>query len=490
VTDSTLDITQSFDRPQKLLKLYDNGDGTYSVASGSKVVDVHGHIANVQAVADSISGDEYGLITNAIIHGRSTAGGGSWVDVKVNPSGSLQIDGTVEATRQDDLYNDAFQRLRVSNTDQRFDVEFKYDKSPLLMDDISVTGTTTFNANSRDVTLATASTSTAVSAGLRQHFPNPYTPGNSQFIALTGVINGANLAGRAEVFLRSSVTGSVTEEVIPQSSWIGATNGMNWQYSQIFLMDFQSLKVGRIRFGVDMAGIAVPVAVIENDNERATGYWQLADQPIYWRQYNTASYTYTEIGYGDELNAIGFRFRTNTPQSTQTMLAICGTVKSEGGGDLHEVAGTKASTSNGVTTRAVSTTYVPVLSLQVKTTLNTYPVHGLIFPESFSLYYDNAIYYEIRVNPTLTGAVWASVGADSIANRDITATAVTGGRVVYSDYGSPTAAGVRSSVKGILDKIPLAVSALDVGDILSICCIRMTTTNSNVAAAMNWNEVR
>ena len=32
MTDSTVDITQTFDRPQKLLKIIDNGDGTYSIA--------------------------------------------------------------------------------------------------------------------------------------------------------------------------------------------------------------------------------------------------------------------------------------------------------------------------------------------------------------------------------------------------------------------------------------------------------------------------
>ena len=32
MTDSTVDITQPFDRPQKLLKIIDNGDGTYSIA--------------------------------------------------------------------------------------------------------------------------------------------------------------------------------------------------------------------------------------------------------------------------------------------------------------------------------------------------------------------------------------------------------------------------------------------------------------------------
>jgi len=33
MTDSTIDVTGPFDRPQKLLKITDNGDGTYSVAA-------------------------------------------------------------------------------------------------------------------------------------------------------------------------------------------------------------------------------------------------------------------------------------------------------------------------------------------------------------------------------------------------------------------------------------------------------------------------
>ncbi len=42
MTNSTLDITQSFDRPQKLLRLYGNGDGTYSIAATTQITDVHG----------------------------------------------------------------------------------------------------------------------------------------------------------------------------------------------------------------------------------------------------------------------------------------------------------------------------------------------------------------------------------------------------------------------------------------------------------------
>ncbi len=39
-----------------------------------------------------------GLVTNAVIHGKSSAGGGTFVDVKVNPSGSLQVGGDVNVS--------------------------------------------------------------------------------------------------------------------------------------------------------------------------------------------------------------------------------------------------------------------------------------------------------------------------------------------------------------------------------------------------------
>lgn len=67
------------------------------LSTGSvQIVDVHGHVANIQHVSGTISGDEYGIVTNAIIHGRSTAGGGTFVDVKVSPSGAVQVGGTID----------------------------------------------------------------------------------------------------------------------------------------------------------------------------------------------------------------------------------------------------------------------------------------------------------------------------------------------------------------------------------------------------------
>lgn len=53
------------------------------------------HVANIHPIDTQIHGDEYGIVTNAVLHGKTTAGGGSFVDVKVSPSGAVQVGGDV-----------------------------------------------------------------------------------------------------------------------------------------------------------------------------------------------------------------------------------------------------------------------------------------------------------------------------------------------------------------------------------------------------------
>jgi len=53
-----------------------------------KITDGAGEV-NTKQVGTAITGSDVGLITNGSIHGLSTAGGGTYVDVKVTPSGAL-----------------------------------------------------------------------------------------------------------------------------------------------------------------------------------------------------------------------------------------------------------------------------------------------------------------------------------------------------------------------------------------------------------------
>jgi hypothetical protein len=48
----------------------------------------------IKALNVQVAGTDYGIVTNTVIHGLTTAGGGSYIDVKVNPSGALAVDAS------------------------------------------------------------------------------------------------------------------------------------------------------------------------------------------------------------------------------------------------------------------------------------------------------------------------------------------------------------------------------------------------------------
>ena len=59
-----------------------DGSQTTTITDGAGTV-------NTKQLGTAITGSDVGLVTQGVIHGLSTAGGGSYVDVKVSPSGSL-----------------------------------------------------------------------------------------------------------------------------------------------------------------------------------------------------------------------------------------------------------------------------------------------------------------------------------------------------------------------------------------------------------------
>lgn len=427
---------------------------------------------------------------SALIEGLD--GDGNHVTIKSTQGGSLNIafgdSGSV----------DAFGRARVSDTGQRLDVEFLYNKQIDFFDEIiddqtagATPPTVTLNTNPRDLTLAVAATNTDQSAKMAS-YPVPYTPGNSQLIEITGVLDLANIGdGSAEVFLRSNITGTPSDlTTVEQGLWTNLTSGVEWDKSHIFVIDFQSLKVGRIRFGMVVDGVFSQVAEILNDNTRDSGYWQLANLPVFWHIYNDATDTYMEIGYGDDNNAVGFRYKL-TKNATATMKAICCTVKSEGGLDLKDLPGLPRAIDMAQTATTVSTTLIPLLSIRPKSTYQSLDNLILALPKIFNVETDNPIRIEIIQNASLTGASWADVDtADSSVEYDTTATAVSGGQVVYSEYITTSSKNSGNSAQGILGKTVLWNRKGTQTGIFTLAAIRTGSNNANVLAGIGWEEIR
>lgn len=390
----------------------------------------------------------------------------------------------------DSISGDAFGRLRTSGTGQRLDVEFIYNKNPDFFDETTNNGTVTFNGNSRDLTLSLSDANNGSHATMRSH-PVPYTPGNSQLIDMTGVLDYVAIGGgNAEVFLRSKVTGSVVETVIDQSDWYETPVEIDWTKDQIFTMDFQSLKTGRIRYGLILDGVINYVAEIQNDNRKTSGYWQLPSLPCYWRIYNDSTYTYMEIGYGNEDNAIGFRYKI-LANASATMRGICCTVKSEGGMNLSEMNGLHRNVDTGTSNTSVSSTLIPILSIRLKSTFQTYDNLTIAMPRGISIKTSQDIKIAVIHSGSLTGASWSDADSTySAVEYDTSATAITGGHTLYSKYISSSGNNKLDDSKSLLGKTVLWNRQSSETGIITIAGIKTGSQDSDVLAAINWEEIR
>lgn len=394
-----------------------------------------------------------------------------------------------EMRGSDSFSIDAFGRWRTSGKGERFSAEFLYDKQPELFDEIVTgAGTITHNASSRDVTLAVVSADDGSGAHFPQHWHNPYTPVNSQLVDMTGTLDAAGIGGgTAAIVLRNGIT--ATETVIEQADWESPNLDIDWATSQIFQIDFQSLKVGRLRMSLVRGGLPALVHVITNDNIRVEGYWQYAALPAFWRIYNSGGMTISEIGYADDSNGIFFRY-TLPANALAKVQAICVGIISEGGVALLDMPGFQRTADRGVTPVAVSTTLVPVISIRPSATFNSIVNRSLVIPEGFDIATDNAVRYVWLLNPTLTDASWASVNPlTSAVDVDIAATAVTGGHAIASGYVS-TGRNTESGSQGLLGRAPLSLGNTGSADILTLAMVRTLTTDADVLASVHWKEIR
>lgn len=389
----------------------------------------------------------------------------------------------------DGINIDAFGRLRTSGTGQRFDAEFIYDKQPLLFTEQgSGSGSILHNAASRDVSLKVTDSVNGSYRSLALNYHVPYTPGNGQLIDITGTLNGANISGgTCEIFHKNGIISG--ETTYPQSGWTELTTGLNWQYSQIFQIDFQSLKIGRIRFNLVKDGLPINVLNIENDNRRKHGYWQYPALPPQYRIYNTATETITEIGYFWDSNGIGFRYRVPIT-NLQELVAVCVTVKSEGGYNLFDIPGYPFSADIGETSKTVSDTLVPLITIRPKTTFNGFTNNTLIIPQGFTVQTNNPIRYVVLLNATINATNWTDLDASSACEFNTDATTVSGGVKVDSDYVATGSRNTTQKDEGILGRILLSLKPNGVASTLTIAAIRTTGTNASVYVVIKEKEIR
>jgi hypothetical protein len=425
---------------------------------------------------------------------------GNLIGWKIRPGAGSGL--PVTAFIGDGANLDAFSRLRTSNGVTLFDSQQEYSLSPFLWTTITAnSGTATYTANISATKLATtgANASRAVVQS-RQYIR--YQPGKGQLVIVTGVLgtagdNNSRRIGQfddanglffsvdqngAAVNLRSTVAGVLTTTRIGQADWnldrfdgtgpSGVT--LNTTRTQIFIIDYQWLGVGRIRYGLDVNGRIYYCHQIFNANNQNNVYMASANLPVRAENVNTAAST-----VGTE------------------MQLICATVTSEDG--FENDRGYVFSASNAGTTIATTgTTLRPALCIRPRLLFNTKPNRGQIVIEDAGITVGANLYWGLAYYSTPAGGTFVAVQTGSITETDgqsvagtvLSTTFGTLGTIAYQSISSGPANANRVPVSvQIVNKFPITISAD--GATADNVCIFVQSLSGNVqwSAWLVWREL-
>lgn len=381
---------------------------------------------------------------------------------------------------------DAFGRLRTSAPQSIFEFTHQYDLAPQHIGLQRQDAGTTITHSSPVAILAVPAVS-GRKIVYQSHQYATYLPGKSQIIRMTGVLDsGISISGMGYgdgydgIFLENGASGmqirflssTISGQVVTQNNWNldkldgYGTSGitLNVNNAQQLIIDLSWLGVGRVRVGLDIGGLIVYAHQFLFSNLVATAYMRTGSLPVRWY-----------------LESLG---------TATDMKAICASVSSEGGHDPIGVAYSYARTTSK-TTLAVGVR-TPLISLRPKLLYNSLESHVNIILSNISFLgstVDNLL-VEVIKNGTLTAASWVSAGTESHAEIDESATAITGGASILSDYVSSQSRGLLNPlVQDNLKTLPLTLSAAGIQDIITVCVTRIEGSAS-AYAGINWREVK
>lgn len=401
----------------------------------------------------------------------------------------------VNIKSQDSPSIDSFGRWRTSEPHTLFDSKQIFDSLPNFWNDAQTSGagtSTTYNSNQASTTIAVGN----LTAGTRvrqTYMSFNYQPGKSQLISMTAVISDGVTTGikrrigqfndqnglfleldesNLYVVRRTYTSGAAINNRVLQSSWnIDPLNGtgpsgitLSLTKSQILVIDYEWLGVGRVRFGFVIDGVIYYCHQFLNTNNLTLVYMSTPNLPL--------RYEISNDGTG----------------AAAGLVTICSTVVAEGGLEENGIVRSDNLNSAFVNANTVGTTYA-LLGIRLKTAYIGSVVELVSF-SSLAVTADD-ILVELRFNPTVAGVFTyndVSNSAVQIAKGDTagnpSTTTVTGGQVIQSLYGQKSAATsgpifkaryLGASIAGTRDEIVLCVTPLG--------------ANLDGYGALNWREL-
>ena len=380
-----------------------------------------------------------------------------------------------------DTAYDAFGKLRVSEPYTLFDSQNRYFADNQFDTSTATGGSTTFLSN--EATVRMDVTTSSGSEVVRQTYRSfPYQPGKSLLTLETFTMNAAktNLRQRVGFFntqnglffqqndstlsfvLRSNslpTPGTPSDiRTVTQANWNGdkldgtGPSGVTLDVTktQILFFDFEWLGVGRVRCGFFQDGQFIVCHTFDNENVQSSVYMTTAILPLRYEITNTG-----------------------TTASNSSMKQICSTVISEGGyaqtSVEHVARMVNLSASNYLTT-----TFKPLVSIRLASTA----LGAVVLPVNLNFLPSTADNFEIALikNGTLTSASYTAVPSDSNVEYDISATAISGGTTLYSEWATgKTGRSIISSGTGYQWDLQLGASLAGVSDVLTLVARTVTT---------------
>jgi len=417
---------------------------------------------------------------NTTIPSSSTLIGGSdniniTRPIKVDKSGNVQVDIADSANVS------AFGRVRASNPLAIFSNKQIFDSQPLYWDDQQTSGASTSSAfqSNKAETLMTV-TNNVAGTRVRQSFRRMnYQPGKSQLCLFTGVLVNEGGTGNAavnrriglfdsnngfyfeltgttmNVGIRTFTSGSAVSTLTPQSSWnIDKLDGtgesgftLDVSKAQIFVIDFQWLGTGRIRYGFDLNGVII-----------------YCHQTVVANNQSLVSISNPNLPVRYEIQSLGTGAAT-----TSSLAHICASIISEGGQeDVGFTYGVDMGAAS-ITTGNNTNTYT-LLAIQLQNGF----MSATIEPTFFSVVSGTAnaqFKVALILNPTVAGTALSYTPVTNSALQFAVGVAnntITGGTIIYSGYFQSNKSNsatdklsidvsLGSSIAGVSDTIVLAV---------------------------------
>jgi hypothetical protein len=419
----------------------------------------------------------------------------------------LNVDESPEQSNANNIYSlpqdgmyDAFGKLRVTNPLTLLDIKFPsastgtaeyLSNSMLECNSSSGFGTATYGS-SKCVMTVNGGTGTFISQSRKYCI---YQPGKSLLFLGSGIIgptgiNSTNYTNRLGYFddenglffenntgtLNIVLRNSTVDTSISQSNWnIDKFNGtgnsgitLDFTKSQLFVIDFEWLSVGRIRYGFYIYGKIFYCHQITNVNYLTDPYMLTPNLPI------------------------RFEVRNNSISGTTTLTQICSSVISEGG---YNPLGKPFTASNGVTGISVTLTETPLLAIRgLSGTYN----HQNILPSNLNILTtgskDTIYYLRLYLAPNApTVTTWFPVNNNSVTEYALGGTniTITGGTsiIVDSVYISNQSTITFQSLTNIFTNfIQITSNISNISDVLLISAQKLTAGTDSVYASINWTE--